>query len=85
MFVVNSPIQPHQFLEENIINEYKNHYMFIGCIEYINQVKTGHFAEHSNQLWSISAVQSWTKINSGLIKMYQKEVRLFLFFILIAI
>jgi serine/threonine-protein phosphatase 2A activator len=48
--------------------------MFIGCIDYIMQVKTGHIAEHSNQLWSISAVSSWTKICSGLVKMYQKEV-----------
>lgn len=28
----------------------------------------------SNQLWSISAVSSWSKICQGLIKMYQKEV-----------
>lgn len=37
-------------------------------------MKTGHIAEHSNQLWSISAVPSWSKICTGLIKMYQKEV-----------
>jgi serine/threonine-protein phosphatase 2A activator len=37
-------------------------------------VKTGLFAEHSNQLWNISAVPSWTKINGGLIKMYKAEV-----------
>ncbi|GAB0087300.1 Serine/threonine-protein phosphatase 2A activator [Sergentomyia squamirostris] len=71
---MNSPIEPAQFLDENVINRHKNDYMFISCIDYIQQVKTGHFAEHSNQLWSISAVQSWSKINSGLVKMYQKEV-----------
>ncbi|XP_055680579.1 serine/threonine-protein phosphatase 2A activator [Lutzomyia longipalpis] len=71
---LNSPIEPAQFLDENIIARHKNDYMFISCIDYIQKVKTGHFAEHSNQLWSISAVQSWSKINSGLIKMYQKEV-----------
>lgn len=38
------------------------------------QVKTGNFAEHSNQLWSISSVDTWNKINSGLVKMFQKEV-----------
>lgn len=71
---MHSPFDPVKFLEEDIINEYKDDYMFIGCIDYISKVKTGHFAEHSNQLWSISAVPSWTKINSGLVKMYQKEV-----------
>nr|CAD7401797.1 unnamed protein product [Timema cristinae] len=38
------------------------------------QVKTGMFAEHSNQLWNISGVGSWSKVNSGLIKMYKAEV-----------
>ncbi|XP_017477215.1 PREDICTED: serine/threonine-protein phosphatase 2A activator-like, partial [Rhagoletis zephyria] len=70
----NSPFEPVRFLDDDIINEYKDEYLFIGCIDYINQVKTGHFAEHSNQLWSISAVPTWSKINSGLIKMYQKEI-----------
>lgn len=49
--------------------------MFLSCIEYINQVKKGPFAEHSNQLWSISGVGSWQKINAGLIRMYKVEVR----------
>lgn len=43
-------------------------------IQSFDQVKTGNFAEHSNQLWSISSVDSWIKICSGLVKKYQKEV-----------
>lgn len=39
-------------------------------------MKTGPFAEHSNQLWNISAVPSWSKVNQGLIRMYKAEVRL---------
>lgn len=76
-FLVDSPIRPNQFLDEKVINEYKDHYMFISCIDYINKVKIGNFAEHSNQLWGISSVPTWTKINAGLVKMYQKEVRRF--------
>ena len=38
------------------------------------QMKTGPFAEHSNTLWSITNVPNWTKVNTGLIKMYKKEV-----------
>jgi serine/threonine-protein phosphatase 2A activator len=71
---VNSPIDPEKFVEDNIVDNFRKEYMFIGCIDYIRQVKTGQFAEHSNQLWSISAVPSWSKICTGLIKMYQKEV-----------
>lgn len=35
---VNSPIEPHHFLEDDVIERYKNDYMFIGCIDYIKQV-----------------------------------------------
>ena len=41
------------------------------------QVKTGPFAEHSNQLWNISGVPNWEKVNSGLFKMYKAEVSIF--------
>ncbi|XP_026685688.1 serine/threonine-protein phosphatase 2A activator-like [Diaphorina citri] len=48
--------------------------LFLACIQYIMKVKTGHFSEHSNQLWNISALPSWSKINQGLLKMYKGEV-----------
>ena len=38
------------------------------------KVKTGPFFEHSNTLWGISSVPTWTKVNSGLLKMYKAEV-----------
>lgn len=72
--LIGTPIEPVKFVEQETIDEHRKEFMFIGCIDYIQQVKTGHIAEHSNQLWSISAVPSWSKICTGLIKMYQKEV-----------
>lgn len=77
LFSAHPKIEPSMFLNANVLQEYARDYMFLGCIEYINQVKTGPFAEHSNQLWGISAVSSWTKVNQGLIKMYKVEVRYF--------
>ena len=44
------------------------------CICFDFKVKTGPFAEHSNQLWNISGVPHWEKVNSGLVKMYKAEV-----------
>ncbi|XP_018577245.1 serine/threonine-protein phosphatase 2A activator-like isoform X2 [Anoplophora glabripennis] len=73
-FVGNPKFETTCFLKEDIVNAYADEYMFLSCIRYINQVKSGPFAEHSNQLWSISGVPSWSKINSGLIKMYKVEV-----------
>ncbi|GFS58740.1 hypothetical protein NPIL_563291 [Nephila pilipes] len=70
----NKRIEPRSFPEEGFAESNANEYMFMGCIKFINQVKTGPFSEHSNQLWNISGVVTWEKVNSGLIKMYQKEV-----------
>lgn len=67
-------IEPPSFLQQDIVNTYADEYLFLGCIKYIDQVKTGPFAEHSNQLWGISGVSSWSKVNAGLIKMYKVEV-----------
>lgn len=47
---------------------------FFACLAFIHQVKSGPFHEHSNQLWNISAVPNWTKVFTGLIKMYRAEV-----------
>lgn len=71
---VQAPLRPAQFLDAAAIAEFKDAYMFVGSIDYINNVKRGNFAEHSPQLWNISAVESWVKINCGLVKMYQKEL-----------
>ncbi|XP_054718912.1 serine/threonine-protein phosphatase 2A activator-like [Uloborus diversus] len=67
-------LEPRSFPDEDIAASFAKDYMFMGCIKFINQVKSGPFSEHSNQLWNISAVPMWEKVNSGLIKMYKKEV-----------
>jgi len=67
-------IKPRSFLNEELCTAFSKDYMFLGCIQYILKVKHGPFAEHSNQLFNISGVPSWSKVNSGLIKMYKAEV-----------
>jgi serine/threonine-protein phosphatase 2A activator len=67
-------LKPKSFLNEEICVSFAKDYMFLGCILYIHKVKTGPFAEHSNQLWNISGVSTWGKVNQGLIKMYCAEV-----------
>ncbi|CAL1544464.1 unnamed protein product [Lymnaea stagnalis] len=67
-------IKPKSFPNEDIYNGFFKEFIFLSAIKFINQVKTGPFAEHSNQLWGISGVATWSKVNSGLIKMYRAEV-----------
>ena len=51
----------------------KDNHLF-ACLAYIHRVKTGPFHEHSNQLWNISGVARWSKVFTGLVKMYRAEV-----------
>jgi len=71
---MNPYITPGDFPKEEIVKKYQEDYLFLQCIKYINEVKTGPFAEHSNTLWGISAVPHWGKVNSGSLKMYKAEV-----------
>lgn len=66
-------LEPASFPEIEVAEQNKDEYIFYAAIAFIHQVKKGPFAEHSNQLWNISGVDHWSKINSGLFKMYLKE------------
>ncbi|KAM3873782.1 serine/threonine-protein phosphatase 2A activator isoform 3-T3 [Diretmus argenteus] len=72
-FVDHPTLEPRHFVDEKVVNEHYPDYMFFECIKFINEMKTGPFAEHSNQLWNISAVPTWSKVNQGLIRMYKAE------------
>uniref|UniRef100_A0A673YHN5 Serine/threonine-protein phosphatase 2A activator n=1 Tax=Salmo trutta TaxID=8032 RepID=A0A673YHN5_SALTR len=72
-FVDHPTLEPKHFVDEKVVNENHHDYMFLECIKFINEMKTGPFAEHSNQLWNISAVPTWSKVNQGLIRMYKAE------------
>ncbi|CAH8559360.1 unnamed protein product [Dicrocoelium dendriticum] len=65
---------PSSIPDSQIASNEKDAYLLFSCIDYIYQMKTGPFAEHSNTLYGIAQVHSWEKVQSGLIKMYKGEV-----------
>lgn len=68
-------IQPKSIHEEKILTTESDKYMYLDCIKFIRQVKKGvPFAESSPTLNDISNVPTWSKITTGMIKMYQAEV-----------
>lgn len=69
----HTELDPGSFPQKELAEQYRNEYIFYAAVDFIHQVKKGPFAEHSNQLWNISGVSDWSKINTGLFKMYQKE------------
>uniref|UniRef100_A0A183CFZ6 Serine/threonine-protein phosphatase 2A activator n=1 Tax=Globodera pallida TaxID=36090 RepID=A0A183CFZ6_GLOPA len=80
---------PDYYLRSEMVTQYQSDNLFFEAIQYINQTKVGAFYEHSNQLYNISAVNTWERINEGMFKMYEGEkfpvVQHFLFGTLFAI
>ncbi|KAI9060099.1 Phosphotyrosyl phosphatase activator [Trametes sanguinea] len=67
-------IRPKSIHDSDTVEEFSKHYMYLACIKFINSVKTASLRWHSPMLDDISAVKTWDKVNSGLIKMYHAEV-----------
>lgn len=68
-------ILPKSIHVDRIIKEESEKYMYLDCIRFIKEVKQGClFAESSPMLNDISNVISWSKVCTGMIKMYQGEV-----------
>ena len=72
--VAHPLLEPKNFPDPQVAEDNASTYMFFAAIHFIHQVKKGPFPEHSNQLWNISGVENWSKINRGLLKMYTDEV-----------
>ncbi|KAH9474472.1 Serine/threonine-protein phosphatase 2A activator 2 [Psilocybe cubensis] len=67
-------IRPKAIHDAEIVEEYSQYYMYFACIAFINSIKTASLRWHSPMLDDISAVKTWDKVNSGMIKMYLAEV-----------
>ncbi|KAG5635083.1 hypothetical protein H0H81_012494 [Sphagnurus paluster] len=67
-------IRPKAIHDADIVDEYSKHYIYFACIKFINSIKTASLRWHSPMLDDISAVKTWDKVNSGMIKMYLAEV-----------
>ena len=68
-------ITPKSIHHDKTLSEECQKYMYLDCIKFIKEVKKGCvFAESSPTLNDISNVPTWSKITTGMIKMYQAEV-----------
>ncbi|KAH7424055.1 hypothetical protein KP509_12G087500 [Ceratopteris richardii] len=67
-------MKPKSIHNEDILENFSNEYLYLGCVSFVKKVKKGHLAEHSPMIDDISGVPSWSKVNSGMLKMYKAEV-----------
>nr|OQO28464.1 hypothetical protein B0A51_05543 [Rachicladosporium sp. CCFEE 5018] len=67
--------KPDSVASKGTVLQYKDSNMYFAAIQFIYDVKTGPFWEHSPTLFNISGIKDgWAKINKGMIKMYDAEV-----------
>ncbi|SCU95918.1 LAMI_0F04412g1_1 [Lachancea mirantina] len=74
-------LAPHKYLKPKSIHNretiemFADRYLYFGCIDFINSVKTtAALRWHSPMLDDISGVKKWSKVAEGMIKMYKAEV-----------
>ncbi|KAJ3262789.1 Serine/threonine-protein phosphatase 2A activator 2 [Chytriomyces hyalinus] len=67
-------LKPKCIHDPEILQEFSKDYMYLSCIAFINSVKTESLRWHSPMLDDISGVKQWSKVNSGMMKMYLAEV-----------
>ncbi|KAF9130016.1 Serine/threonine-protein phosphatase 2A activator [Mortierella sp. GBA39] len=67
-------LKPVSIMQTPYLEDFAPDYMYFRAIQSIHQTKRGPFHEHSPVLFEISGVPHWTKVNSGMIKMYKAEV-----------
>ena len=61
--------------DDRRVTDLAGDYMYLGCVKFIKEVKAGvPFGESSPMLNDMSAVPSWSKMTSGMLKMYEGEV-----------
>jgi serine/threonine-protein phosphatase 2A activator len=67
-------IKPSSILSHEVLEAYAGEYLYLGCVQFVKQVKKGPLQETSPMLVDISGIPMWSKVNSGMVKMYQAEV-----------
>lgn len=74
-FIDHKYIKPKSIHNKEIIDEFSKDYMYLACIQFINNIKTSATLRwHSPMLDDISACKLWSKVNQGMIKMYKADV-----------
>ncbi|KAJ2233324.1 Serine/threonine-protein phosphatase 2A activator [Coemansia sp. RSA 1286] len=71
---IGTQTTPAASLDDRLIAEQGDDYLYLRGIRFVMAMKRGPFFEHSRQLYDISGVPRWEKVNQGLRKMYSAEV-----------
>lgn len=65
---------PESYADRTTVEKYAGDYLILDAVKYIFEKKSGEFHEHSQELWNITAIHTWERLNNGLLRMYEAEV-----------
>jgi len=69
----NNEIRPSYVLDGSVLQQ-SEEYIYLSGIKFINKMKTGPFQEHSPFLSDAMRAPNWTKVQSGLMRMFHDHV-----------
>ena len=73
--LINSKeVTPSNVVDKEISTKFQDSYSYCKWISYLYESKTGPFNQHSRVLYSLTSIQSFDQIHSGMIKMFKAEV-----------
>nr|CDJ84273.1 Phosphotyrosyl phosphatase activator domain containing protein [Haemonchus contortus] len=65
---------PESYSNRAIVEKFANDYLTFDAVRYIFQIKKGELYEHSQELWNVTAIHTWDRMNKGFLRMYEAEV-----------
>jgi hypothetical protein len=67
--------EPSIIHNRQVLETHRSTYLYLGCIHFIREIKPNvPFFESSSMLNDISSMGNWTKVSSGLLRLYEGEV-----------
>lgn len=70
----NKEIRTDDVEKKDLVEKLAPKYLYFDALKYIFKIKMAPFHVSSQMLYDISGVETWEKICSGLLKMYQAEI-----------
>ena len=67
-------ITPKGIRQADIVDNFSKDYIYMACVKFVCEMKTGPMQEHSPILSESADAESWTKVYQGMMRIYFAEV-----------